>query len=132
MSDKLAPGINETNRLYWEGTAVGELRLRSCNSCKAKFRFNHGWCPECGSDDLGHVVSTGKGTVTNFSVIHVPPYEAYAAEVPYALALIDLEEGVRMMANVVDCDPASVSVGMKVSVTYEDRGGVKLPQFKPV
>lgn len=131
MSDKLVPEVNDTTRLYWEGTAAGELRLRSCKSCGAKFRFNHGWCPECGSDDLGYVVSTGKGVVTNFSIIHVPPYDAYAAEVPYALALIDLEEGVRMMANVVDCDPTAVCVGMKVAVTYEDRGGVKLPQFKP-
>ena len=131
MSEKLVPETNETNRLYWEGTAAGELRIRRCNACGAKFRFNHGWCPECGSDELGYVVSSGKGVVTNFSVIHVPPYEAYAAEAPYALALIDLEEGVRMMANIVDCDPASVAVGMKVALTFEDRGGVKLPQFRP-
>lgn len=131
MSDKLVPTVNETNRLYWEGTAQGELRLRQCKACGAKFRFSHGWCPECGSDDLGYVVSAGKGVVTNFSVIHVPPYEAYASEVPYALALVDLEEGVRMMANIVECDPLTVAVGMQVTVTYEDRGGIKLPQFRP-
>jgi len=131
MSEKLAPEINDTNRLYWEGTAVGELRLRHCKACGAKFRFNHGWCPQCGSDDMGHIVSSGRGVVTNFSVIHVPPYEAYAAEVPYALALVDLAEGVRMMANIVECDPATVSVGMSVELTFEDRGDVKLPQFKP-
>lgn len=131
MSDKLIPEINDTNRLYWEGTALGELRLRECQACKAKFRFNHAWCPQCGSDDLGYIVASGNGTIANFSIIHVPPYEAYAGDVPYTLALIDLDEGVRMMANIVGCDPADIAIGQRVSVTFEDRGDRKLPQFTP-
>lgn len=131
MSEKLVPEINETNRLYWEGTAQGELRIRKCPSCDARFRFNHAWCPECGALELGWEKSSGKGAVTNFTIIHVAPYQAYAAEVPYALALVDLDEGVRMMANIVECPPEAVSIGMRVELTFEDRGDIRLPQFRP-
>ena len=132
MSGKLVPEINDVTREYWEGTAIGELRLRTCNSCGAGFRYNHGWCPECGSVELGFEVAAGRGTITNFTVIHVPPYEAYAGDVPYALALIELDEGVRMMANIIDCEPQAVAIGMRVEVTFEDRGGISLPQFRPI
>lgn len=131
MSGKLVPEINDVTRLYWEGTAQGELRLRTCLTCHARFRFNHAWCPECGSVELGFEKTAGKGTVTNYTIIHVPPYEAYATEVPYALALVELDENVRMMANIVDCDLAEVGIGLRVEVIFEDRGGVSLPQFRP-
>jgi uncharacterized OB-fold protein len=131
MSGKLVPEIDDVTREYWEGTALGELRLRTCRSCEAKFRFNHAWCPECGAVDLGFQKTGGTGTVTNYTVIHVAPYEAYATEVPYALALVELDEGVRMMTNIVECDPFAVCIGMRVQVTFEERGGINLPQFRP-
>lgn len=131
MSGKLVPEPNEVTELYWEGTAAGELRVKHCPSCEALFRFNHAWCPECGNAELDWKNTTGRGVVTNFTVIHVPPYEAYTDEVPYVLALIDLEEGVRVMMNVIDCDPLSVHIGMKVALTFETRGDVQLPQFRP-
>lgn len=131
MSGKLIPEPNEVTQLYWEGTAEGELRVKHCPSCEALFRFNHAWCPECGNAELDWRKTSGRGVVTNFTIIHVPPYEAYADEVPYVLALIELEEGVRVMMNVIDCDPASVHIGMKVALTFETRGDVQLPQFRP-
>lgn len=131
MSDKLVPESNDVTRLYWEGTAQGELRIKHCPSCEALFRFNHAWCPECGEAELDWRRTAGKGVVTNYTVIHVPPYEAYAGDVPYALALVELDEGVRMMANVVDCDPETVGIGQRVEVTFETRGDKQLPQFRP-
>lgn len=132
MSGKLVPEPNEVTQLYWEGTAEGELRVKHCPSCEALFRFNHAWCPECGNAELDWKKTAGRGVVTNFTIIHVPPYEAYVDEVPYVLALIELEEGVRVMMNVIDCDPQSVHIGMKVALTFETRGDVQLPQFRPV
>jgi len=129
MSGKPVPEITEMNRAFFEGTARGELRLRHCRSCDAVFRFVHPLCPDCWSDALDHVVASGKGTVESFTIVHMPPYEAWAADVPYVIALIKLEEGVRMMAN-IDGDGADVAVGMPVEVWFERRDDVAIAQFR--
>lgn len=129
MSGKPVPEITELNRAFFEGTAKGELRLRHCRSCGAVFRFTHPLCPDCWSDTLDHVVASGKGSVESFTIVHMPPYEAWAADVPYVIALIKLNEGVRMMAN-IDIDVADVTIGMPVEVWFERRDTVAVPQFR--
>jgi uncharacterized OB-fold protein len=128
---KPLPDITAINRAYFEGCAAGELRIRLCHACDARFRFAHGWCPECWSADIGWVAASGRGTVSHLTIIHQAPYPAFEADVPYVLALIDLDEGVRMMANVVNCDPEDVRIGMAVIVCFERRGEISLPQFRP-
>ena len=132
MSALPKPDIAAHNAAFWEGAAAGELRIRHCGSCGAVFRFAHVWCPVCWAPKPGWKVASGRGKVATFSVVHTPPSPAFAASVPYVLALVDLEEGVRMMSNVVGCDPQAVRIGMAVSVRFEDRDGVALPQFQPV
>jgi uncharacterized protein len=129
--NKPVPAVSEMNRLYLEGCAQGELRLRHCPRCKARFSFAHVWCPNCWSQALDFMIATGRGKVTTFSVVHQAPYPAFEDAVPYVLALIELEEGVRMMSNVVGCPPAAVRVGLPVRVTFEQRGSVSLPMFVP-
>ena len=131
MSAKPKPDITPLNAPFWEGTAKGELRICSCRRCDARFRFTHPWCPNCWSGDLGWEVASGMGTLATFSIVHLAPYAAFEDVAPYVLALVDLDEGVRMMCNIVGCDPRDVQIGMRVKVQYEDRGGVKLPQFTP-
>ncbi|AEI81859.1 hypothetical protein CNE_BB1p04350 (plasmid) [Cupriavidus necator N-1] len=131
MTAKPKPKVSSLNAPYWEGTAVGELRLRHCQKCEALFRFTHPRCPCCWSDDLDWKRARGKGTVATFTVVHVAPFPAMESSVPYILALVDLEEGVRMMCNIVLCDPLEARIGMAVSVAFEDRDGISLPQFKP-
>jgi uncharacterized protein len=128
---KPVPTITDMNRPYFEGTALGELRVRHCARCGARFRFAHEWCPECWNLDIGWEKVSGRGIVSNFSVIHQAPYPAFDDMAPYVLALIQLTEGVRMMSNVIGCDPGDVHVGMPVSVTFEKREGIALPMFKP-
>lgn len=132
MSAKPKPDITKLNASYWEGTAKGELRVQHCSKCDALFRFTHPRCPECWAGELDWKVAKGTGTLATYSVLHVAPFEAFEGSLPYVLALIDLDEGVRMMANIVECAPADVKIGMKLSVIYEDRDGVALPQFRPV
>jgi len=128
---KPVPQITDMNRLYFEGCAQGELRVRRCLRCDARFRFAHEWCPNCWSAELGYEVASGRGKVTNVSVVHQAPYPAFQDVAPYVLALIQLEEGVRMMSNVIGCDPTEVVIGMPVKVTFEQRGDVSLPMFVP-
>jgi uncharacterized OB-fold protein len=120
--------ITPMNQLYFEGCALGELRLRRCTKCQALFRFAHEWCPSCWGLDLDWVKASGRGKVTHFSVVHQPPSDAF--ETPYVLALIELVEHVRMMSN-VQCEPSAVRIGLPVRVIFEQRGEVYLPMFVP-
>lgn len=131
MNAKPKPDITSLNAPFWEGTAKGELRIQHCDACGANFRFTHPWCPSCWAADPGWTVASGEGVVATYSVLHIAPFAAFQDSLPYVLALIDLKEGVRMMANVVECDPKDVRIGMPVNVIYEDRDGIALPQFRP-
>ncbi len=125
------PEITPLNASYWAGTAVGELRLRRCNACGTLDRFVSDWCRACWSADLSETVASGRGVVRSYTVVHMAPYPSFADRVPYVIALIELAEGPVMMANIVGCDTAAVSVGMPVSVRFEQRGDVAIPQFAP-
>lgn len=125
------PEVTPVNQLFWEGTAAGELRLRCCKACGKRFRFVSDWCPVCWSSDLDWEVASGCGVVHAVTVVHMAPYESVAARVPYVLALVRLREGPTMMSNIVGCDPTEVRIGLDVQVTFEQRGDLMLPQFKP-
>jgi hypothetical protein len=89
-------------------------------------------CPHCFSESFEWQRSSGTGRIYSFTTIHRAPFPAFADKVPYTLALIELDEGVRMMTNIIDCDPTAVAIGMRVEVTFEDlTEEIALPQFKP-
>lgn len=132
MSAKPKPDITPLNAPFWEGAAQGEVRVQHCNKCGALFRFTHPRCLECWAGNLDWRVAKGTGIVATYTVLHVAPMQAFEDKLPYVLALIDLDEGVRMMANIVDCAPEDVEIGMPVSVMFEDRDGIALPQYRPV
>ena len=132
MSEKPVPEISEINREYFDGCVAGELRIRTCNACAARFRFAHAWCPQCWSSQLGWQRASGHARVSHFTVVHMAPVPAFQAESPYVLAMVELDEGVRMMTNIVDCDPEIVRVGMEVRVRFEPRGETRVPVFVPL
>lgn len=87
-------------------------------------------CPHCWSTDLDWVQASGRGTVHSFTVIRRAPAQAFASRVPYVVALVDLEEGPRMMSNIVGDGALDTRSGDAVTVCFEDRGdGAMLPQF---
>jgi len=124
------PVANADSRAYWEAAAREELLLKRCTAC-GKHHFPPRYlCPSCWSDALEWATSEGKGVVYSFTVMHRAPMPAFAKRVPYVVALIDLEDGPRMMANIVGDDALRTEVGDRVRVCFEDRGaGAKLPQF---
>ena len=111
------PMINRDSQFFWDGTAAGELRLQSCNACDA-LRFPPGpTCPECGAFDRGHVVASGRGTVFSYVVHRHPPVPG--KELPIVIVLVDLDEGLRMLGELVDvADVADVEIGMAVQVDF--------------
>ena len=107
-----------------------------CSSCGAVLDSSApgGLCPHCLSDDLTWQEVSGKGALHAFTIVHRHVNPAFHAEVPFVVALIELDEGVRMMSNLVGvaADPAEVRVGMPVEVVYEAvTDEVTLPKFRP-
>ncbi len=117
---------------YWEGVAKGELRYQWCMSCGRAFFFPRTVCPHCLSKELEWRKSRGLGQVYAFTVVHRAPDAAFAQRVPYVVAMVDLEEGFRMMSSVVSCSPDAVRVGMEVSLVFGTGvDGQQLPYFRP-
>jgi uncharacterized OB-fold protein len=126
------PTPDRDSEFFWESARRQELVLQQCADCQ-KFRFYpRSVCPHCLSDRFEWRRASGHGVVYSFTVIHRPPTPAFREQVPYVLALIDLAEGVRMMSNIVGCDPQEVAMGMPVEVTFEElTAEITLPVFKP-
>jgi len=133
MNEQLpAPIVNADSRAYWEGARENRLMVRLCRACGKRHFLPRYLCPQCWSDDLEWTQCSGRGTVHTFTVIRRAPMAAFAPRVPYVVALVDLEEGPRMMANIVGDDALDTKIGDAVSAVYEERGGdgAKVVQFK--
>ena len=120
---------------FWEGTKRHELRYQTCDSCQECIFYPRRHCPRCGSSDTTWRASNGEGIVYTFSVIMQSRNPAFKDLGAYAIAYVDLDEGFRMMSNIVGVgDPTSdIRCGMRVKVRWEDQGegGVSLPMFEP-
>ena len=124
-------GVDQLDQDFFDGVAEGQLRVQQCGDCGAHQFYPRVVCKHCGSDHSQWVVASGRGQVTSFSVVR----RAVSAdfEAPYVIALIDLEEGVRMMSHVIDIDPDQVVSGMAVTVVFRPVGGADIrPVFRPV
>ncbi len=90
-------------------------------------------CPSCGAPSLSWSRVSGRATVYSYTVAHRPPHPAFAAQLPLVVAIVELEEGPRLVTNIVGCDPADVEVGMAVEATFEpiDETDMVLPVFTP-
>jgi len=121
-------------RPFWEGTAIGELRFQKCNECGNKMFPARLYCTNCMSQNIGWSKASGKGKIYSYSVAYEYPPARVAKflSTPYIIALVDLIEGVRMMTNIIDCEPENIKIGMPVEVIFTDIGeNIILPKFKP-
>ena len=115
---------------FWDGTKAGELRLQRCNECSHVYFPPRPFCSKCASRNVSSFKASGKGTLHTFTVIHYPQFPGY--EFPIIAALVDLEEGTRLMSSLVGCQPARVQIGMKlVGEIQRDEDGFALPVFRP-
>ena len=128
MTERAYPVPDAVTQPFWDGVAEGVLRLQRCRACERCIYYPRAVCPTCMTSDLEWVEVSGVGVVHSFTIIHRAPPD-YRDEVPYAVALVDLDEGVRMMTRLVDVEPAAVRVGLPVEVAF--RGEPRLPYFRP-
>ena len=128
-----APVANADSLPYWNAAREGRLLIRKCKACGELHFMPRYLCPVCWSDQLEWVEAKGTGSVHSFTVIRRAPSPVFAPHAPYVVALIDLDEGPRMIANVIGNDALAARIGDRVKVTFEDRGdGAMLPQFNRV
>ena len=124
------PTMNRDSTFFWEGVEKAELRIQRCSACKALRHPPRPTCPRCLSFDWDSVLASGNGAVYSFIVHHHPP--VYGFEIPFAIALIELEEGTRIVGNLPGVPPEKVRVGMPVEVSFarvDDEW--TLPQWRP-
>jgi uncharacterized OB-fold protein len=128
---RLRPPLGHDNKWWWDGIAAGELRIQRCKECKTLRHPPRPMCGKCQSIEWDWAIATGAGTVYSYVVMHYPPIPGY--DFPLPVALIDLDEGTRLVANVVGCAPSDVHVGMRVQAKIEAADEeMNLPFFYPV
>lgn len=129
MSDQPLPNPRPWSEPFWEGTREGRLLLQECRDCGETICYPKKYCPECGSADLGWRESSGRGTIYTYSTIRKNPPSAFEDELPYTTAIVELEEGVRMMSMILS-EPEGVACGVPVEVEFEQvTAEISLPRF---
>jgi len=130
---KPLPVVQPWSKAFWEAAINHKLIVQECQDCKTKIFYPRQYCPECWSSNLGWMEASGKATLYTYTVTLGGVEEKFAEDLPIILAMVDLEEGVRMMTKIVDCDPKEVSIGMDLEVAFEDiNDEFSLPFFRPL
>lgn len=126
------PAINPETKPFWDATADGKLLVRHCNACSENYFYPRTICPFCSSFDTDWLQASGRGTIYTFSVIRKGLGD-FSEAGPYVLAYVELEEGPRVMTNIIDCDIDSLAVGDAVEVVFESTEvNAALYRFRPV
>jgi hypothetical protein len=126
MPHVVPPKPTRDDEFFWQGVDENKLLIARCAHCSKLQHPPSPMCPVCGSTDWDSVESSGQGTVHSWIVSRHP---SSPDDAPRIVALVDLEEGTRLVTNLVDVDPAAVRNDMAVAVTFRELDGVKLPQF---
>jgi len=132
MIRPVAPAPNFDTQAFWDGCARGQLLLQKCMDCDAYRHPPAPICPKCLSPQHDWVEASGQATIFTFVVVRETRARGWDQMVPYVSAVVALEEGPRMITNIVDIAPEDVKVDMPVQVTFVDaEGDMKLPLFRP-
>ncbi|MBB2919335.1 Zn-ribbon domain-containing OB-fold protein [Cupriavidus alkaliphilus] len=117
---------------FWEGTQAGELRLQQCGGCGKHVFYPRTHCPACGAAALTWVRASGRARLYSYVINHMA-MPGWAGDTPYVIAIVELEEGPRIMTNLVGvpADPAKLRLDMPLQVAFEVRGERMLPVFQP-
>jgi uncharacterized OB-fold protein len=130
---KLLPEATPETAPFWDGCKQHELRIQFCTSCQKHFFYPRIFCTTCLSDQIEWRTVSGKGTLLTY-VLSARPAPGFENELPYAIAIVKLDEGPHMMSNIVNTaiTPENLKAGMAVEVVFEDvNEKVTLPKFQP-
>ncbi len=132
MYEKPLPVIDPGTETFWAEARAHRLTIPRCLDCGRHHFYPRSLCPHCHSERLEWTPVSGRGTVYSFTVARKPAGPAFAPDLPYVIALIDLDEGPRMMTNLVVPDAEAVRIGDRVAVAFDDvTPEITLPRFRP-
>ncbi len=117
---------------FWAGCREGRLLIQHCGDCDQYVFYPKLFCPFCLSKNLNWIESTGRGKIYSYTAVHSYQPSEFTADVPYVIAIILLDEGVRLMSNIIECQPEQVRCDMDVEVVFDKvTEEVTLPKFRP-
>ncbi len=128
------PDVTSIDKSFWEAAKKGKLVLQECGNCGAVQWYPKPWCADCGSLDVGWTESKGRGTVYSFTIPRrvMDNSPVFESQIPFIIAIVELEEGPRMYSNIIECKPEQASIGMPVEVVFEKATDeIQLPKFRP-
>lgn len=130
MTEKPIPTIAPETQHFWDGAKAGKLLLQRCLDCGEIYFPPRPFCPACGSRNIEIMEASGRGRLYSYTISHLP---TPGYEPPFIVAIVILEEGVKMLTNIVDCPqaPEALELDMPLHVTFEMRGDLAIPQFRP-
>lgn len=128
--NKPGPHPTPVTQPFWDAAEKGQLLIQHCTDCGHHVFYPRQRCPYCWSAALEWRAACGYGVVASFIGVHKPGHPAFADDVPYVVALIDLEEGPRLLSNIVNCGPEEALIGRPVEVVFEAQGNATLPKFR--
>jgi uncharacterized OB-fold protein len=129
-----APFVQPELAMFWEATAEARLLLPRCLDCGSTIWYPRPYCADCASTHVEWIQASGRGTVYSFTVNRRGQADLadYRQAGVYVLAYVELDEGPRVLTNIVDCEPDAVRIGQSVTVVFHDTGqGNALPRFRP-
>ncbi len=130
--NKPLPTVSGETKPFWDACRRGQLLIQKCDRCDEYQFYPRGICANCWSEDIKWVTASGKGTVWTYTVTYQNRTPGFAEDVPYVLALVELEEGVKMFTNIIECAHREVAIGMPVEVIFRQANNqISVPYFKP-
>ena len=114
------PYVDETNRGYWESLKRHVLSVQRCNNCGRRTHPPRPMCPQCMSTDLGWAPAAATGEVHSWVTFTAPRSSYPGIKCPYAVAVVELDDGMRIVSNIVEMDPADITIGMPVEAVFMD------------
>ncbi len=119
-------------RPYWDAAREGKLLIRRCRACGVAYFYPRSFCPSCWSEDVEWEEASGRATLYTWSVVHRNDLPPFPDRVPYVAAVVDLDEGPRMMTNVEGCAFDALQVGMALRVDFRmENEEITVPVFRP-
>jgi hypothetical protein len=129
---KPVPQFDEESRPFWEALKRHELYIQKCGECGDRRYHPRAICPSCLSDKTEWVRCGGRGKIYTFTTTYQNPAPGFRESLPYVISYVELDEGLKILTNIVDCKPEEVKIGMPVEVVFDDvTPEVTLAMFRP-
>ncbi|HEU5228175.1 MAG TPA: Zn-ribbon domain-containing OB-fold protein [Ktedonobacteraceae bacterium] len=129
---KPLPVVTDESRPFWDGCRQGKLLLQYCGQCQRYQFYPRLYCMQCGAETPGWVESSGRGIIYSYTIIRQSKAPEFMHDTPYNIAIVQLEEGPRLMSNIVDVEPTNLRVDLPVQVVFDAvTENISIPRFRP-